>query len=75
MASRSAAFLAETGSITPGQPIRSPERARISAKASISTSARLSLETEPNFDLYIIDGERSAQSQIVWAASHSRSRT
>jgi hypothetical protein len=74
VARRSAALRAATGSMTPGQPMRSPERARISASASISTSARLSLETEASVDLYIIDGERSAQSQTVWAASHSRSR-
>ncbi|MCY1247081.1 hypothetical protein D9M72_603750 [compost metagenome] len=75
VASRSAALRAEIGSMMPGQPMRSPERARISASASISTSARLSLETAPSLDLYIIDGERSAHSQMVCAASHSRSRT
>ena len=55
--------------------MRSPERARISASASMMTSARLSFETLPKVDLYIIEGDMSAQSQIVWAASHSRSRT
>ena len=50
-ASRSAAFLEATGSMTPGQPMRSPERERISASASISTSARLSLETMATSDL------------------------
>ena len=74
-ARRSAAFLAEMGSMIPGQPMRSPERARISASASISTNARLSLETEPSVDLNIIDGDMSAHSQMVWAASHSLSRT
>ncbi len=59
----------------PMRPTRSPPRARSSASASASTTARLSLETLASEERNRIDGERSTQSQTVCAASHSRSRT
>jgi hypothetical protein len=63
------------GRISSGMPTRSPPCTRTSASANDTTSARSSLLHSVSDEENSIDGERSAQSQIVCEASHSRSRT
>ena len=63
------------GRIRPGRPTRSPASTRISAKANATVRQRSSLLSRASRDTNAIEGERSGHSQIVCAASHSRSRT
>ena len=65
----------ELGVISPGMPTRSPPATSSSASAKVTISPRSSLLSRACFEAKAIEGERSGHSQIVWAASHSCSRT
>ena len=74
-AMRSAAFRARIGSLSPRRPTRSPAAARSSVSASRRTSARSRFSAPASRERKSIEPDRSAHSHIMWAASHSFSRT
>ena len=72
---RALALRLASGGVTPIRAMRSPARTSSSAKASVKTTARSRLVICARWLRKAIEGDTSGQSQKVWAASHSRSRT